>query len=223
MSATFTSSIFGKKRTDLPRALRGFEHINRYWDKVHDSFAAKILPGEYYVTTNEELVATVLGSCVSACVRDRIFGIGGMNHFMLPETDDAPAAAGSWQSTSLSASTRYGNYAMEHLINDVLKNGGRKENLEIKLFGGGRILAQMTDIGRRNIAFVHDYLRVEGLEVVAEDLGGNYPRKVVYDPRTGKVLMKKLRSLHNNTIVERETAYMHDLEKQPVSGEIDLF
>lgn len=223
MASSPTSSFFGSKRTDLPRVLRGFEHINRYWDKLHESFAAKILPGEYYVTTNEELVATVLGSCVSACVRDRIFGIGGMNHFMLPETSEGPAAAGSWKSTSLSASTRYGNYAMEHLINDILKNGGRKENLEIKLFGGGRILAQMTDIGRRNIAFVRDYLNVEGFKVEAEDLGGNYPRKVIYNPRTGKVLMKKLRSLHNNTIIERETAYMQELESQPVSGEIDLF
>lgn len=204
--------------SDLPPALPGFDHINRYWDRRHDMCAAKILPGEYYVTTRTELIVTVLGSCISACVRDPIFGIGGMNHFMLPQS-----GGGSVTSTALSDSARYGNVAMEHLINEILKHGGQRGNLEVKLFGGGRVMAGMTDVGRRNISFVRDYLDIEGLGVVAEDLGGNYPRKVVYNPKTGKVLMKRLRSMHNSTILERETAYMHELEIQPVSGEVDLF
>lgn len=202
-----------------PAALRGFEHINRYWDRTHNHYAAKILPGEYYVTTHDELIVTVLGSCVSACVRDRVFGIGGMNHFMLP-TSDSAERYGSYQ---VSDATRYGNYAMEHLINDILKQGGRRENLELKLFGGGRIMAQMTDIGRRNIEFVRDYVDAEGLQVLAEDLGDIYPRKVVYNPLTGKVRMKKLRTLHNDTVIQREERYLQQLKSEPVSGGVELF
>lgn len=201
--------------------LPGFEKINRYWDKTQDINAAKILPGEFYVTTHDEVIVTVLGSCVSACVRDRVFNIGGMNHFMLPmsQPDRAHDPASSWSSTA----TRYGNYAMEALINEILKNGGRRENLEIKIFGGGRILEKMTNIGQKNIDFVREFIDVEGLALVAEDVGDIYPRKVQYHPMTGKVRMKKLRSLHNNTIVERETRYMDTLESAPIEGEIDLF
>jgi chemotaxis protein CheD len=204
-----------------PPAMRGFEHINRYWDPVHKIFAAKLLPGEYYVTVASELVVTVLGSCVSACIRDRIFGIGGMNHFMLPVNQSDPSS-GKWGG-DLNASTRYGSFAMERLINDILKNGGSREHLEIKLFGGGRILAQMTDIGNRNIEFVRGFLVTEGLKVAAEDLGDVYPRKVYYFPKTGMVRLMKLRSLHNNTIIDREIAYRRELENQPVAGEVDLF
>lgn len=204
-----------------PHALPGFKSINRYWDKINNTFTAKILPGEFYVTTNNELITTVLGSCVSACIRDPIFGIGGMNHFMLPLEGDHGSTA--WKNAGSSAATRYGNVAMELLINNILKHGGERKNLEVKLFGGGRILTQMTDVGRRNIEFVREYLKVEGLRVVAEDLGDTNPRKVNYDPISGKVRVKKLRSLHNDTIITREQSYMRDLEEQPEAGEIDLF
>jgi len=202
-----------------PRALRGFSHINRYWDKYHKVYAAKILPGEYYVTMHGEMIVTVLGSCISACIRDRVFGIGGMNHFMLPVGAEGGSSSTTWNS----AATRYGNFAMEALINDILKNGGRRENLEIKVFGGGMILENMTDIGKKNISFVRDFIKTEGFSLLAEDLGDIYPRKVHYFPQSGKILMKKLRSLHNNTIVDRETSYMDTLESKPVEGEIDLF
>jgi len=204
---------------NLPRALRGFSDINRYWDKVHNAYAAKILPGEYYVSMHGEMIVTVLGSCISACVRDSVFGIGGMNHFMLPKGEEGGSSNNTWNS----AATRYGNFAMEALINDILKNGGRRENLEIKVFGGGMILENMTDIGKKNINFVRDFIKTEGLRLAAEDLGDIYPRKVHYFAQTGKILMKKLRSLHNNTIVERESSYMDKLETTPVEGEIDLF
>ena len=202
-----------------PGALRGFSHINRYWDKYHKVYAAKILPGEYYVTMHGEMIVTVLGSCISACIRDRVFGIGGMNHFMLPVGEEDGSSSNTWNS----AATRYGNFAMEALINDILKNGGRRENLEIKVFGGGMILENMTDIGKKNINFVRDFIKTEGFSLLAEDLGDIYPRKVHYFPQSGKILMKKLRSLHNNTIVDRETSYMDRLESKPVDGEIDLF
>lgn len=208
-----------RKSQPLPRALPGFEKITRYWDEVHGMYAAKLLPGEFYVTAERETIVTVLGSCVSACVRDPVFGIGGMNHFMLP----ASQGAGSWEANGVGASTRYGSHAMERLINEILKHGGSRRNLELKLTGGGRILAQLTDIGRKNIAFVEDYARTEGLKVLSRDLGDICPRKVYYTPATGKMLVKKLRSLHNNTVVERETRYLHEIEAAPVQGDVELF
>lgn len=201
--------------------LAGFSDIKRYWDKTNDKYAAKILPGEYYVTVNDEVITTVLGSCVSACIRDTIFGIGGMNHFMLPlNKGDDPNSFGG---TGVSA--RFGNFAMEQMINDILKNGGRRENLEIKVFGGGRVLKNMStlDIGQKNIDFVLQYIKDESLKLTAKDLGDVYPRKVLYFPVTGKVRIKKLRTIHNNTIIERENNYSKAIASEPVSGDIDLF
>ena len=199
--------------------LPGFAPINRYWDAAQDRVAAKILPGEYYVTMTDEVVVTVLGSCVSACVRDKVFGIGGMNHFMLPEAD----SRGFDQANSISAATRYGSYAMEHLINDILKFGGHRKNLEVKITGGGRIISGMTDIGRRNIQFVRDYLKVDGLDIVGEHVGDNYPRKVYYYPQTGVVRVKKLRELDNRTLMDREQAYLSTLKTEGISGDVELF
>lgn len=205
---------------DQIKTLPGFERINKYWDKVNEINVAKILPGEFYVTTGEEAISTVLGSCISACVRDKHFSIGGMNHFMLPMSREYGIDS---RAASLSDANRYGNFAMENLINTVLKYGGRKENLEVKIFGGGRILAQMTDVGFNNITFIKEYLISEGLTILAEDTGDTYPRKVMYFPSTGKVMLKKLRSLHNNTIVSREMEYRKEIEAVPVAGDIELF
>jgi chemotaxis protein CheD len=205
----------------LKPALPGFEHVKRSWNNKLECYAARIMPGEYYVTKHDEGVCTTLGSCISACIRDRVRGIGGMNHFMLPNTD--ASEADTWKAASLSASTRYGNYAMEHLINEILRNGGERKNLEVKIFGGGRILQNMTDVGNRNISFVRDYLKIEGLHVISEDVGDIYPRMVVYYPVTGKALVKRLRSLHNNIIADQETSYIDSIKEKPVGGEIELF
>jgi chemotaxis protein CheD len=212
-------SGLGSRDSRPPQALPGFDHITRYWDEQHGLYAAKLLPGEFYVTREHETIVTVLGSCVSACVRDPVSGIGGMNHFMLPLS----GGNGSWENGHAGASTRYGSFAMERLINDILKHGGSRRNLEVKVTGGGKILAQMTDIGRQNIEFVEKYLAVEGLNVLARDLGDIHPRKVYYIPATGKMFVKKLRALHNRTIVERETAYFNQLKQQPVEGSVELF
>lgn len=198
-----------------------FEHVNRYWDKTCETYAAKILPGEYYVTTDDEVIVTVLGSCISACIRDVVFGIGGMNHFMLPISKEALSHYRTPAFNSMA--TRYGNYAMEALINAILKQGGDKENLEVKIFGGGKILEHMTNIGDMNIQFVRDFISVENLRLVAEDIGDIYPRKVYYYPMSGRVRLKKLRAIHNNTIMERESMYMNSLEQEKIEGEIDLF
>jgi len=214
-------SSYGHQNHELPDIFSGFDHINRYWDKTHDSFAAKILPGEYFVTDKDEIITTVLGSCVSACIRDRIFGIGGMNHFMLPETT-ANMSKHLEEGSGWTEATRYGGYAMEMMINDILKHGGRRENLEIKIFGGGKIIQNMTDVGERNVKFAEDYIKNEGLTLISEDTGDIFPRKVVYHPNSGKVKVKRLKSMHNDTLLRREETYKHDLE-EPIAGEIDLF
>ena len=203
-----------------PAPIAGFEHINRYWDKNNDSFSAKILPGEYYVTIRDEWVVTVLGSCVSACIRDRRLKVGGMNHFMLP---DGSSQVDRTDNGVISESARYGNFAMEHLINDILKQGGSRRRLEVKLTGGGKIISNMSDIGLRNIEFVRQYLQTEGIAIVSEDLGDVYPRKVQYNPATGRLRVKKLRSMHNRTILEREQQYQAQLEVKSPGGDVELF
>ncbi|HEY9199761.1 MAG TPA: chemoreceptor glutamine deamidase CheD [Gammaproteobacteria bacterium] len=205
-----------------PPMLPGFEHINRFWDRGRQLYLAKILPGEFYVTVEQELIGTVLGSCISACIRDPVFGIGGMNHFMLPTGGDEHRSD-RWQGTHLSAATRYGTHAMEQLINTLIKHGARRDNLEVKIFGGGRVLKQMTDVGRRNIEFAREYIATEGLRLVSEDVGDIHPRKIMYWPLTGRVLMKKLRSLHNDTILLREENYQHSIEERPTEGAVELF
>ncbi len=199
------------------KAMKGFEGIKRYWDHTNNAVVAKILPGEFYVTGQAELISTVLGSCISACIRDKRTGLGGMNHFMLP-TGPANSTA-----SEADLATRYGLFAMEHLINELLSNGGRRGDLEIKLFGGGKMFASMNDVGQRNIHFARQFLVDEGYKLMGEDVGGPYPRKVMYAPKTGKVRIKKLANLHNDTIEKRENRYMHSIEDKPVAGEIDLF
>jgi chemotaxis protein CheD len=199
------------------QALRGFEHIRRYWDRTHNVFAAKILPGEFYVTSSGEAIITSLGSCVSACIRDRILGIGGMNHFMLPKAGSHSRV----RAGGLTEAARYGSFAMEQLINEILKAGGRRDNLEVKLAGGGRVLANMSaDIGGNNIRFVKEYLNNEGLEVCGSDLGGSWPRRVVYFPSTGKLRVKKLR---NQGVVGQERDYQNRISQEQIAGDVELF
>ena len=189
-----------------------------YFDRHFNCEAVKILPGEYFVTQRDLVIVTVLGSCVSVCLRDHVSGIGGMNHFMLPGNNDGGISP-------ISASARYGVYAMELLINHLLKLGARRNCFEAKVFGGGSVLRGMTanNIGDRNVEFVHDYLHTERIPVVAEDLLDIYPRKVYYFPATGRVMVKKLRNLHNTTLLDREMEYSLRIKRTPVVGEIDLF
>ena len=191
---------------------------NLYFDKNFNSHAVKLLPGEYYVTDKDLLLVTVLGSCVAACIRDCYSGIGGMNHFMLP---DGGGDAGS----PLNASARYGTYAMEILINQLLKLGARRCNLEAKVFGGGNVLDGLTvaNVGPRNADFVLKFLQTEKIRVVAKDLVDIYPRKVYFFPKNSKVMVKKLRNTHNTTISQREKDYRQRLRKVDSGGDIELF
>lgn len=180
---------------------------------------AKILPGECYVSKTGEMIVTVLGSCISACIRDTRIGVGGMNHFMLP------VQSGDNSASAITSELAYGNWAMEYLVNEILKQGGRKTNLEVKLFGGGQVLSNLSniDIGGRNIDFVLDFLDKEGLSVAAQDLGCTCPRKVLYFPDTGAVKLKRLKSRANDTIERREREYYETMTKKPDQGDVELF
>jgi len=190
---------------------------NRYFDRHFSSEAAKILPGEYFVSDQGMLLVTVLGSCVAACIRDVDAGIGGMNHFMLP--DDGG------RSETVGTSARYGSYAMEVLINHLLKMGARKSRLEAKVFGGGAVMSSLSssNVGVRNAEFVLNYLKTEKIPVVAKDLLDSYPRKVYYFSQTGRVLVKKLHRVHNETLFSRERDYKERLSGASMGGDVELF
>jgi chemotaxis protein CheD len=184
-----------------------FAHIRRIRDSRFPHEIASILPGEFFVSQEPMIVYTVLGSCISACIRDPIAGVGGMNHFMLPEPKDN--GHDSW-----GESTRYGSYAMESLINEILKRGGAKSHLEIKLFGAGKIYAGHIDVGANNAKWVVAYLKSEGLATVKTDLGDVFPRKVYYFTESGRVLMKKIEHIKNKTIFERENEYAAKIKQR---------
>ncbi|KAB2928589.1 MAG: chemoreceptor glutamine deamidase CheD [Dechloromonas sp.] len=189
---------------------------NRYYDRHFQSEAAKILPGEYFVSGQGMLLVTVLGSCVAACIRDADAGVGGMNHFMLPDDGGRD---------QLGTSARYGTYAMEVLINHLLKSGARRSRLEAKVFGGGAVLSSLasSNVGTRNAEFVLNYLKTEKIPVVAKDLLDSYPRKVYYFPDTGRALVKKLHRVHNDTLFSRERDYKDRLAGSKVEGDVELF
>lgn len=205
--------VSGKPRVSY-RAPRGFEQIHHHWDAGADSWIVQIMPGEYYVTRGTEIIATVLGSCVSTCIRDRNTRVGGMNHFMLPQ-DPRVDAHGE--------AMRYGCFALERLINEIIKRGGRRETLEIKVFGGGQVIAAMSDIGRLNVEFVRKYLYDEGLSAVVEDVGGEIARRIRYYPATGRVLVKHLPMRDAARIATREQSFREKLQKERLAGDVELF
>src|SRR5882757_6843108 len=177
-------------------SLPGFDAIHRFWDGNTRAWTAQILPGEFYVTrTPNEIITTVLGSCVAACIRDPVMGVGGMNHFMLPEAPGRDLDG---------LSTRYGGYAIERLINEVLKHGGRRDELELKIFGGGRIIAGLSDIGAANIAFVRHYAATEAIPIVAEDVGHRFARRLRYHAHSGHAVVKRLPMLEAREVVSKE-------------------
>ncbi len=207
----------------LSHCLPEFAHVNHYWDRQAHRVVAKILPGEFYVTSQDMLIATTLGSCVSACIWDEMSGIGGMNHFMLPLTTQDVHEVNWGQRGLVTDATRYGNFAMEYLINMILTHGGRRKNLKAKVFGGGKVMKKMSNIGSRNIDFVLAYLATENIPILAQDLGLQFPRKVLFEPMTGRAFVKRLDNLHNDTIVKREQAYETRIENEPVDGDVELF
>ena len=185
-------------------------------DPRHGRDVVKLGPGDHAISAlPETLLLTVLGSCVSACIRDPVAGVGGMNHFMLPDSPD-----GRWGRAAFSL--RYGNFAMEKLINDILVQGGRRERLEVKAFGGARIGPDTSAIGSRNAEFVVDYLTAENIRLVASDLRGNRARRLAYLPVSGRAFVVELPG-QDTPIGIGELAYRRTLRPEPWADAIELF
>jgi len=187
-----------------------------YVDRNFKMPAAKIGPGEVYATQRDMLIVTVLGSCVSACLRDPEVSVGGMNHFMLPFHAAEPQGP-------LSESARYGAYAMELLVNHLLSLGARRDRIQAKVFGAGRIVPGMSDVGARNAEFALEYLQRERIPVIAQDLGRDEASKVYFFPRSGRVLLKRLKQLPNDTVVRRERQYAEKLHSLVRPTPADIF
>jgi chemotaxis protein CheD len=185
-----------------------------FYDAHFKNDAVKVLPGEYYVDTEDMLVMTTLGSCIAACLWDRNAKVGGMNHFMLPE------GAGS------SDCGRYGSYAMELLINEMMKRGATRTTMEAKVFGGGAVISGMNtiNVGERNTAFVMDYLKTERIPVVSKDVLDVYPRKVCFLPASGKAMVKRLAPTNAEALVMQDkVAAQKAVPQSTGGGSIDLF
>lgn len=167
-----------------------------YFDRDFDTYAVKILPGEYFATADGTAIATLLGSCVSVCLYDRKRGVGGMNHFMLPKVliDGGKTRCSSPYSSACArpCSARYGECAFKYLLELMENLGASRSGLEAKLFGAGRVMAGITDIGEKNGAFALGYLNERNIPVVASDLGDCHPRKLIFFPATGRVFVKRL-------------------------------
>jgi chemotaxis protein CheD len=176
--------------------------------------AVKVLPGEYFVSAEELVIMTVLGSCIAACLWDSRARVGGMNHFMLPDGDGGEGSG------------RYGSYAMELLINEMLKLGARRETMQAKVFGGGQVMAGFTtmNVGERNTKFVLEYLSTERIPIVSQDVLDIHPRKVCFFPETGKALVKRLAHSHPETLaVEERRGNAATVAKSTAGGSVDLF
>jgi chemotaxis protein CheD len=186
----------------------------RYFDSRFNAEAVKVLPGEFVVASEDLMLVTVLGSCVAACIHDPLARVGGMNHFMLPDVEGADGN-----------SARYGAYAMEMLINDLLKHGAARNRFQAKVFGGGAVLASLSssNVGERNIAFVRRYLELEGIPILAEDLGDTCPRRVHYFPYGGRAMVRRLPTAQQAEMLASESLYRSKLRQEPTSGDVELF
>jgi len=213
-AAAFTSSSLGgsPRLTKLKSQLRKpGEASFFFWDAHFKNEAVKILPGEYFVDNEDLLVMTTLGSCIAACIWDRNAKVGGMNHFMLPE------GAGD--------SGRYGSFAMELLINEMMKRGATRMTMEAKIFGGGAVIGGMNtiNVGERNTAFVIDYLKTERIPIVSKDVLDIYPRKVCFLPHSGKAMVKRLAPANTDALVQQDRLAAQKVAPVAAGGSVDLF
>lgn len=204
-----------RRNPDNLSILDYFHGNRKFYDTREGVNVVKIFAGDWHVSgSDNEILATILGSCVSACIRDPIARIGGMNHFLLPGEDT---------DSQLSDSARYGVFAMESLINGILKAGGQKHRFEVKVFGGGNVINNSARIGSKNASFIRDFLRKEGFRIVSEDLEGEHPRSLHYYPATGKVMLRHLRRKDDILVAEEEAKYKKAIISNPIESNIELF
>lgn len=200
------------RRTDTEKIQVGdyYDGVKRYYDQNTEITIIKLMTGDCYVTADPgEMLVTILGSCISVCMRDPVAGVGGMNHFLLPGSMNSKLTKGDE-----GYSTRFGAFAMEELINGILSLGGKKERIETKVFGGGNVTESSAQIGTKNVMFAHEFLKNEGFLIDSEDVGDTYPRRIHYYPDTGKIMLRKLRRNEDMKIVEEEKKYDSSLIKK---------
>ncbi len=209
------------RRTDTENVqVGGFDDgIRRYYDQNMEMTIVKLMTGDCYVTAEpREMLVTILGSCISVCARDSIAKCGGMNHILLPgDTKSALAHKDT------AYANRFGAFAMEELLNGLYKLGAKKERIEVKVFGGGNVIKSSALIGTKNIEFVHQYLKAEGLKIVAQDVGGNHPRRIHYFPDSGKLMMRILKRKDDFKIIDEESRYTQKIIKQKDGADVELF
>jgi chemotaxis protein CheD len=189
-----------------------------FYDAHFKNDAVKILPGEYFVYHEDILIMTTLGSCIAACLWDRNARVGGMNHFMLPEGSNSPGTNND--------SGRYGSYAMELLINEMMKRGASRGAMEAKVFGGGQVISGMStmNVGERNTQFVIDYLKTERIPILSKDVLDVYPRKVCFLPASGKAMVKRLAPANAEALVAQDrAAAQRAVPASTGGGSVDLF
>ena len=185
-----------------------------FYDAHFRNDAVKVLPGEFFVHDEDILIMTTLGSCIAACLWDREKRVGGMNHFLLPD------GAGATDSG------RYGSFAMDLLIGELIKHGASRSTMEAKVFGGGAVVSGMNtiNVGERNTNFVLDYLRTERITVVSKDVMDIYPRKVCFLPASGKAMVKRLASANTEALAAQERAAANRaVPANSGGGSVDLF
>jgi chemotaxis protein CheD len=172
-----------------------------------------VIQGEHAVSNDPDvMMTTILGSCVAVCLRDTQIGIGGMNHFLLPEG----------KAEGLDEGRRYGAFAMELLINEILRAGGRRERMEAKLFGGARMFGGLSDVGASNAAFAEKFLRDEGIPVVGGSLGGFGARRVQYWPNSGRAQQRTVTDT-NEVARLREVPVKKPVVEVEDEGDLELF
>jgi len=187
-----------------------------YYDATYGTMVHKINEGGFCVLSrSDHLIMTTLGSCISVCMFDPVVKVGGMNHFLLP--------AKRGPELGNSRSMRYGINAMEMLFNEVTKRGGKKSRLVIKAFGAGRVLNISNDIGARNQFFLKQYMTNEGMSLAAHDLGGDFPRGVIFYPATGKAFVKLMRRASDAKIGQQEEKFRKRINKEFDFGDVKLF
>lgn len=188
-----------------------------YYHPHFDAQIVKVMLGQHKTSRrSDEMLVTTLGSCIAACIRDPVAEIGGMNHFLLPEVPEG-------ESENVTTAARYGSVAMERLINDILSQGGRRNRLEVKLFGGAKVIDTTLDVGAGNAAFALDYVQRESLRLVSHDMGGLQARRVHFFPVSGRVLRRLLRPEAMSETVTQELTFRSSLRQAPIAGDVELF
>jgi chemotaxis protein CheD len=203
----------------LPTAQQGPPPGRRSFQDASGATFVSVAPGDQYVTTSpDETVVTLLGSCVAACARDTVTGVGGLNHFLLPSSDQDLKGSDE--------AMRFGDYAMEQLLNTIYRKGGQRGRIEFKIFGGARVLggSTMLKIGEQNINFVEKFLKNEGFPIVARSVGGTAPRRLRFHPATGKAFVQELDRTIAATVTKDEEQYRRKIAKvAPAGGDVEFF